>query len=198
MIQPLEEKYFAQIYVIHKEALKGDFQVLLGRRFLAKVYKRYKTSQYSTGCVFMDRDKVAGFLLAAYDIGKFEQEVISKDRMSIFFIVLGRILTHPLIVPSLLKQFFLNLNLKKIDTQAELVTIAVDGHYRNKGIGSLLFRALIDDLRKKGISAFKLTTDGNNDAVNKFYRKLGFTLASSLERFGIRQNIYIYFLTSPV
>ena len=198
MILPLEEKHFAEISVIHRNALEGDFQVLLGKSFLKKMYKRYKTSEYGTGYIFMDTDRVAGFVLGAYDIVRFQQEVISKDGMSLFFIALSRILLHPLMIPSLLRQFFLNLNLKKVESRAELVTIAVDSSYRNRGIGVLLFQALVEDFRKKGIISFKLTTDGENEANSRFYKKLGFTVAYSFNRFGIKQNIYTYFLMIPV
>lgn len=197
MILPLDEKYFKEISIIHYDTFRGDFQVLLGKRFLEKLYGRYRASEYGTGYVFMDADKVVGFILAAYDIGRFEQEVILKDGMSLFFIALGRILLCPLRIPSLSRQFFLNLNLKKIESKAELVTIAVDNAYRNKGIGQLLFRALVEDFRKKGIVSFKLTTDAKNVAASRFYKKLGFTAARSFKRFGTKQNIYAYFLTLP-
>lgn len=194
MILPLSEKYFKEISTIHCDAFKDDFQVLLGKRFLEKIYARYKVSEYATGYVFADADRVVGFVLAAYDIARFEQEVMSKDGMKLFFIVLGKIFLYPMIIPSLLRHAYFNLNLKKIESKAELVTFAVDSSYRNKGIGQLLFRALVDDFRKKGITSFKLTTDAKNEATIRFYKKLGFTLAHSFNRFGTKQNIYAYFL----
>lgn len=198
MIQPLYKKYFKEISAIHCDVLKGDFQVLLGEGFLERMYGMYQASEYGTGYVFIDGNKVVGFVLAAYDIEKFEQDVILKEGIAISFIALTRILTRPFIVPALLKQIFLNLNLKKIDYKSELVTIAVGESVRNKGIGQLLFQAIVDDFRKKGIFSLKLTTDARNEPASNFYRKLGFTIAYSSDQFGAKQNILVCFLTCSV
>lgn len=194
MIVPLHEKYFKRMADIHCNSMKGDFQVLLGMGFLKKVYKRFEVSEYGVGYIFLNENIPSGFVLATYNINRFMRELFIKDGLKLLIIMVGQVLRKPFIIPSLIAQFLLNQNLKKIEMDAELVTITVDYKYRNKGIGESLIMAVIDNFRRKGIISFKLTTKGTNDLTNNFYQKLGFNLICSFERFSIKQNIYTYSL----
>lgn len=193
MICPLNEKYFQKMISIHINSLKGDFQVLLGKQFLLTMYKRYFLSEYAFGYIFLgSNDEPIGFVLAAYDIEKFTQEIIRKEFIRLFVVVCARIFARPYIIFSLIKQFCLNKNLESVGTKAELVTIAVEDSHRGQGVGKTLIKFVVDNFRSKGITSFKLTTDAKNRDVNNFYNKTGFKLLNSFDQFDIKQNIYVY------
>ena len=55
------------------------------------------------------------------------------------------------------------------------MSIAVHPECQRQGVGNQLLQAFLDEARQRGLDHVSLTTDAeNNDAVNKFYQKLGF------------------------
>ncbi len=63
---------------------------------------------------------------------------------------------------------------------AELMSVAVDPPAQQKGIGRTLVIAFLQRAQRAGADGVLLTTDKNsNEAVNHFYRSLGFTLVRS-------------------
>lgn len=60
------------------------------------------------------------------------------------------------------------------------MTIAVDKHYRNKGIGSKLLDKFFKHIKKAGFDGLSLSVDKRNPAVNLYLRN-GFTVIRSNE-----------------
>ena len=73
-----------------------------------------------------------------------------------------------------------------------LSSIGVDPAWSGRGIGQGLLEAYVAEARKHGLKAFTLTTDADdNDAVNQFYRKVGFYLSRTFtQRDQRRMNEY--------
>lgn len=72
---------------------------------------------------------------------------------------------------------------REVAGEEELLMIAVDPQYQNKGIGLAILKRLIADAIKNGIEAVFLEVRSNNPAQN-LYRKLGF------EKIGLRRAYY--------
>ena len=62
---------------------------------------------------------------------------------------------------------------REVAGEEELLMIAVDPHYQNKGIGLLILKQLIADAIKTDITSIFLEVRSNNPAQS-LYRKLGF------------------------
>jgi ribosomal protein S18 acetylase RimI-like enzyme len=63
--------------------------------------------------------------------------------------------------------------------EAVLFSIAVDPSLQNRGLGGQMVRAFLEEARRRGAKRVALTTDTqDNDAVNRFYLRLGFRLGS--------------------
>jgi len=60
--------------------------------------------------------------------------------------------------------------------------VMVDETYRGKGFGSKLFAALLEELDRRGVSAF-LTVDPVNESAIKLYQKWGFTTGTFVAGF---------------
>jgi ribosomal-protein-alanine acetyltransferase len=58
--------------------------------------------------------------------------------------------------------------------EAELETIAVGAEARRRGVGGLLLRALVEELRKKRVTELILEVRASNRAALGFYRAQGF------------------------
>jgi [ribosomal protein S18]-alanine N-acetyltransferase len=62
--------------------------------------------------------------------------------------------------------------------------IAVHSDYRRTGIGSMLLRHLINDMRTKGVLLFTLDVRSSNSSAQLFYNKFGFVQTR------VRKNYY--------
>ncbi|MCY1555085.1 hypothetical protein D9M68_917160 [compost metagenome] len=78
--------------------------------------------------------------------------------------------------------------------RVELASIGISPTQGRRGYGKALVNAFLGRAREKAADIVELSTDANgNDAVNGFYRSLGFTLSMSEERAGGRiMNHYAY------
>lgn len=61
----------------------------------------------------------------------------------------------------------------------------VDGHFRNRGIGTKLFDKLIQIAREESVNAITLTATCSNESAISFYEKCGFYS----ERVSMRKDI---------
>jgi len=53
------------------------------------------------------------------------------------------------------------------------VAFSVERPYRGKGLGSVLFTRLIDEARRRGFAALRITTGSENEAMRALARKFG-------------------------
>ena len=68
-----------------------------------------------------------------------------------------------------------NLPFGIIDPTIPTLTMAVDGNFRSKGIGTALIEKLIEAVKEQGFKGISLSVDHRNFAV-KLYKKIGFKL----------------------
>ena len=65
--------------------------------------------------------------------------------------------------------------LRHLGDEVELISIAVDRKWRNKGVGALLMRALFEAVRMSPAKRMLLEVAADNAAALKLYGKFGFT-----------------------
>jgi ribosomal protein S18 acetylase RimI-like enzyme len=68
-------------------------------------------------------------------------------------------------------------SISKVDyTTAEIISLVIKKEYRNKKIGTKLFKETFKRLRKKGVKKYYLYVIADNSKAIKFYKKCGFKL----------------------
>lgn len=70
--------------------------------------------------------------------------------------------------------------------EAELITIAVDPKWRNKGVAMALLRAVLEDLRMTPARRLFLEVAADNQAALRLYGKLGFIKVSERQGYYAR------------
>ena len=73
---------------------------------------------------------------------------------------------------------------KVVLEQADIMYIVTKKNFRNKGIGSLLLKSLIDICKKLNVSSIMLEVDENNLSAIHLYENFGFEVLST------RKNYY--------
>lgn len=80
---------------------------------------------------------------------------------------------------------------RTVEPRAELLSIAVSGDSRGKGVGRQLLAALESYLRENGAASYKTVTFSTDCDSNAFYTKCGFVLQKQVVHHGNVLNQYV-------
>jgi ribosomal protein S18 acetylase RimI-like enzyme len=151
----------------------------LGARFLRSYYGLVLTTPAGIGLVAEARAQVVGFI-AGYMNPKDFHQVLRASKVRLATSMLPALLRDPRLLGRALASFR-RTDPEQIDKRvglSELASVAVDPTHGGQGLGARLVRSFVDEVRVRGPRGVYLTTDAEgNDAVNRLYVKLGFTLA---------------------
>ncbi|MBD2837683.1 GNAT family N-acetyltransferase [Pseudomonas sp. JM0905a] len=184
---------------IHQMAFPGFLMTLLGPSFLQAYYQT--VFDYSESLFLVaedDEGKPFGFVAGFAQPEKFYALLGSRKKRMMISAAL-----YLSIRPKLWKRVLENMKLvSRRSTEGsqdgllrvELASIGISPAQGRRGYGKALVNAFLGRARERAADIVELSTDANgNDAVNGFYRGLGFTLSMSEERAGGRlMNHYAY------
>lgn len=187
-IRAAEDRDIKSIVAIHRKMFPGFLMTLMGPRFLAGYYQAILDSR--VGLLFVAQDKtgevvafVSGFTSPAEFYGFFR-----KRKLRLAVISLGYIVLRPALWLRILENFatvnrVADAGEDIANHTAELSSIAVESNIEGKGCGKMLVERFVAECSQAGISSVVLTTDAeNNDQVNRFYQKIGFSKIATFER----------------
>lgn len=181
-----------RIVRIHEVAFPGFFMTMLGPIFLEDYYRLVFSYPDKVFWVKEGKDGLEGFVSGFLNPGVF-YTILRTQRWRLIGPILMRICTHPRLIPRLFASYTQAQRSSKEEESGvcELSSIAVSPNLGGRGIGRGLMCAFLGATRGKA-RLIELTTDADgNEAVNSFYRNLGFTLVGSYERSkGRRMNRY--------
>lgn len=199
VVRPALFSDVALVAKIHQVAFPNFLMTLLGPSFLCAYYQ----------AVFDYRESL--FLVAEDDEGNPFGFVAGFAHPEKFYALLGARKKRMMISaalylsirPKLWKRVLENMKLVSQRSSAgsqdglvrvELASIGISPVHGNRGYGKVLVKAFLGGAREKSADMVELTTDASgNDAVNGFYRDLGFMLSKSEVRSGGRlMNYYAY------
>ncbi|NPU95716.1 MAG: GNAT family N-acetyltransferase [Candidatus Omnitrophica bacterium] len=189
--------YLDQITAVHLLSFPNFFLTFLGPTFLKIMYSGFindKTNAITLVAVDTEKEeKVIGFIAGSTKPKEFFKILLRKNWPRFGLAVLMRCINQP----STIKKIYHNVKMRlKNDAYsvdgAELSSIAVLPEYQNKHVGKQLIDAFLKELNKRGIRSVYLTTDKfNNDKVNSFYLRNGWSLEKSfVTPLGREMNLY--------
>jgi len=193
-IVTLDHRHLPEALDLHLSAFPGFFLSFLGPAFLREFYRSFLEDDAGLGFVALDdRGRVIGVVVGPlFPDGYFKR--LLKRRWAAFSAASVRaLLKKPSIAPRLFRAVFYRGESPDGPPRSLLSSIAVDPKAQGGGVGAALVGRFLDEVRARGGRGCFLTTDAdNNDAVNRFYARLGWTLESSYRaREGRRMNRYI-------
>jgi ribosomal protein S18 acetylase RimI-like enzyme len=177
MLLPIEHKYIGQVVRTHLSSFRGFFLSFLGSKFLELFYKGIALSPYGVGFVYVNNSRVEGFVCGAINPHEFFRNLLKKKWLHFSLASFGAILRKPSVIPRLLRAINQPSSSPRGDDKAILMSIGVTPHAQGKGIGKILVKNFLEELKSKGVQEVYLTTDRlNNEMVKDFYMNLGFRL----------------------
>lgn len=177
-IDTYNKDIISDIVDIHMSTFTGFFLTFMGKGFLRAMYKSYCEHNNSGLLTAFDIDgNVVGFLAYSYDMSGLYKYMIKKKLFLFGWYSLGAFLRKPKIFMRLVRAFLRPNESKRQEKYVELSSIGVHPNSKTHGIGTLLIKALKDLVDFSEYEYISLETDAeNNDKVNKFYTKNGFSL----------------------
>lgn len=178
-----EKALLHAVTAVHMETFPGFFLTFMGKGFLQKMYLSYCEYGEAALLAAVEDGRVLGFLAYACDMSGLYKYMIRHHLFAFARYSAGAFFRKPSVFMRLLRAFLKPSETKREEAYVELASIGT---------------ALIDALKARVDFAkyayITLETDAvDNEAVNRFYQKNGFTLARTYEtREGRKMNEYRY------
>lgn len=189
-----DKKIINAITVLHLDAFPDFFLTKLGKRFVRLLYKCYLKDDESGIIIAKDGDGIIGFIAYSKNYPSFYKKLIKKHVVKFALCSIGAAIKHPSFIKRLLGAFRKSDEVKKTEKYVEIASICVDPKKSRKGTGTLLIDYIKNNIDYSVYKYINLETDADdNDKVNNFYVKNGFTLERTYTtREGRKMNEYRY------
>ncbi len=159
-------------------SFQGFFLSFLGPRFLRELYAGILADPSGIAFVFVSAESVTGFVAGSDHLADFYRRLLRGRLFRFFLASIRPVLRRPRIIGRLFRAIQMPSKANVEATCGTLMSIAVAPNAQHMGIGKQLVRAFLEEAAHRNCTQVNLTTDRlENDAVNRFYQELGFSLA---------------------
>lgn len=172
-----------QLAILHHLTLNQGFLPKLGISFLRSLYNFLIAKELVL--VYKENENVLGFVSCAFSSKGIMKRFLVSSPAGTLKVVVALIKK-----PALLKQLWETFRAPSLSSstknqevdvpETELLSIAVSNDTQKGGIGSGLLQTLEAELKKKGISRYKVIAGEKLIGANKFYLKNGFVLTTQI------------------
>jgi len=193
-IRPLECEDVDTVVSVHLRAFPSFFLSFLGPRFLREFYGSFLVDPMGLGFVAVDGGgRVLGVVVGPLNPAGYFKRLLKRRWWAFCLASISAVLRRPKVLPRLFRAVVYRGEAPTGPVRALLSSIAVDPQVQGGGVGRKLVERWVQEVRAAGGSGCFLTTDAEgNEAVNAFYRKLGWKLESSYStKEGRRMNRYV-------
>ena len=170
---------------VHQASFPNFFLSQLGPAFLQAYYDLVLRFEYGIILVSEECQAIDGFCAGFLYPSQFYQRM-SASKMHFALPILRGVLANPRCFSRVVRRSrrVADQSQQSPDTQThvtcELSSIAVDPVSMGVGLGKALLLAFQAEAQARGAEQITLTTDAdNNERVNHFYQRMGFTLSKS-------------------
>jgi ribosomal protein S18 acetylase RimI-like enzyme len=168
---------FLQIADLHIQEIHHGALPLLGRGFMASMYRGIAAAPCGAVWMAIEDGQVAGFVAGSAHTGRtYRGIVFGRGPMLCAQALLGLILRPRVIGKLISLGRYMNRDQPAANAgpRAELLAIAVSGRMHHRGVGRALVAELEHELRQQNVGEYFVSTNAQEIVSNRFYRSLGF------------------------
>ena len=201
MIRTMTQNDVKHVVAVHLDSFPGFFLSFLGSRFLSFFYSGICSAQEGIAFVYLNEaGNPAGFVAGTANPGGFYSRLLRRDWLKFTLASIIPVLKKPSVIGRILRAVSHPSENPIGDDVAGLFSIGVLPELQGSGAGKKLVQAFLDEAMKRSCKRVFLTTDrDNNDMVNAFYAKLGFSMVRQyVTPEGRRMNEYWITLSEDV
>ncbi|WP_165942165.1 GNAT family N-acetyltransferase [Luteimonas arsenica] len=184
---------YRQVARLHMRCLDQGFLATLGEGFLALMYEAIDRTEGATLLVAEDGGQVQGFITGGVGMRPIYSRMMrSPMRLGL---ALAPAMLRPAKVRRILEivRYSGDGGLPEGLPDAELLSLAVAPEWRGKAVADGLYRRLVEDFRKRGVDAFRITVGEALAPAHRFYQRMGATVAGEVEvHGGETSKVYVH------
>jgi len=182
-ILPLAREHVDDVARLHGAHLTGLVS-LLGPRATRAFYAGCVGSALAIAFVALEGDAVRGFVMGSVDAGALRRDAFRRNRLGMLLGASIGILTRPTTLRWLLEHVRGTEPAGYDTSAAELIYLAVSTEARGSGLGGRLVEAFARALELRGVRAFELSVDAENEQAIRFYQRMGMRRVGQYREFG--------------
>jgi GNAT superfamily N-acetyltransferase len=183
-----------EVVDIHFQSFHGYFLTFLGHKFLCELYRSIIIDPSGIALVAIIDNRTVGFVAGTSHPADFYRRLLRNRWWRFGIAAFPAILKSPRSIFRLFRALSMPKQVTTEQHRGTLMSIAVLPSEQKKGIGNPLVKAFLLEAMKRGLWKVDLLTDKkNNDGVNTFYLRQGFSCLRSFKTpEGREMNEYIY------
>jgi glycosyltransferase involved in cell wall biosynthesis/ribosomal protein S18 acetylase RimI-like enzyme len=189
-VRRARERDAAAMARLHRESMPTAFLPALGNGFLKRLYRAAAKDTDAVALVAEDQGSVVGFTVAVPSVRAFYRRFVRRDGFGA-----GLAAAPHLARPSVLRRVIETARYPSKQLalpEAELLSIAVDGSRRSRGVGGALAEAVANGLAERNVREFKVVVGADNVGAGRFYARHGFRFAGQTTvHAGATSNVWV-------
>lgn len=191
-IAPLHSDDVNPLARLHQQAFPGFFLSTLGTPFLEQFYQGFLGDSSAVTVVARRDGKVVGAVVGTTEPSDFFARLLRRQVFGFLKVSMRSALVNPRTLPRLLRGVRYRGGTPQGSEGALLSSICVDPHFQGTGLGRSLLESWGQSAMAGGATCAFLTTDANeNESVNRFYQRNGWTIVDTFTtRDGRRMHCY--------
>ncbi|MBI4706713.1 MAG: GNAT family N-acetyltransferase [Candidatus Omnitrophica bacterium] len=165
---------------LHKDYIQSGFLSTLGVPLLRLLYHTIINSN-NTFCIVAEEDKeVIGFVSGTGDIKSTYKHFLRRNFLKASIVLFPKFISIKT-ARRIFETLFYPVKKEQNLPAPELLSIVVDKNYQGQGISQKIFKELIEEFRRRGITQFKVVVGSQLIPACRFYEKMGGKLHSEIE-----------------
>ena len=192
-LSPMSDKHIPAVVRVHMASFPDFFLSFLGHRFLSLYYTGICALPEGIGIVYLNASGVpAGFVAGSTNPRGFYSRLLKRNWLKFALASVSAIVRKPSAIRRIARGLTHPSGNPVGADVVGLFSIGVLPELQGAGAGKLLVNGFLREAGNRGCKRVFLTTDRDeNDAVNLFYQKLGFSIERQYETpEGRRMNEY--------
>lgn len=178
MIRNMETSDVNQVVAVHLSSFPGFFLSFLGPKFLSLFYSGIISAPEGIVLFYQSEEGLpAAFVAGSSNPGGFYSRLLKRDWFKFALASVMPVLRKPSVVMRVVRAVLHPAANPVGSDIAGLFSIGVLPEFQGSGTGKKLVQAFLVEAKRRGCKRVFLMTDRDyNDAVNAFYKKLGFSV----------------------
>jgi len=189
MIEPLTNLHVDAVANLHSKSLTGLLRDL-GPGAIRAFYLGAIKSDCAIAFVVLEQGIFQGFVFGSTTPALLKQDILKNSFLAVLVSTCLGCLRRPSTLISLWSSTRGSGERGYTEQIAELTYLAVDGKHRTAGLGQQLVDRFGQALVERGVSAYELSVDADNESAIGFYHRLGFLRVGEYQEFGINRLRY--------
>ncbi len=198
-VSNFEKEEVKQAARIQVEELGEGFLSSFGENALTVIFQHFSESPWGILVLAVNptQEKVIGYVFGSIDTGKAYKEFLIRRILTAIRYFLPKMLSIKRIKKAFETLFYPTKLPSQLLPEVELLDLAVCNEYHGTGVAQQLFQAFVEELKLRGIDAFKIPTSASLGQAHKFYEKMGARKIESIEiHEGEETFLYLYEISS--